>query len=650
MPRMVIKMPLPSQRLEPTHPVEVGAFFDRRWSEVKEAIDSLLARQYADKFFSDLHTIMYEFRISSHRLEYARRIYQSVYYQISLHLSRVYDEIFPDTLVGSEFLKTYVTEWEKFQTSMKSIEALELSFHSLWVYYGKHQKNFMQIGHEIWKHSVVESLGKRLTDPLIAGICCDWENNATQHSGCVKTVVTSLITMDGYGCDEDELPVYSTIFELPFLLAMRERCEKEVVALTRNATSLHYLHRTSEFFDQEIIRSSDICHKSTIKKLHALRSEVLGEGLASIFLDNLNTRTENLVDNLLLMYQQSHLFTPEERASRRRFLLATIEEKTTEFLETSSLDMLPVFGENSQELLELHNLAPQTFRQLKAAETAFRFVVNREQGDLDKKFSLAETLVAHYDQFMRKNPDIDRMDAILEPLMLCQFLEDNRSFYECNIRKMARRLLLGRRPDLMMENVLIDKLCKNGADSKEIKCVKRLVNDIESSRSLMTAFLSEVVDDDDPSATPRSDCELFVNVLTPGVWPIPKEGMTMTLPPDILLLVDRYSAFYTRQTGRSTLNWMYKLGFVDVQVNYLRKPLLITMDMPQYAICAAFNDIDQMDVESLKLRTGIVNEECWKKAIAALVDVGIFSFSGHSLLLKKDFSPKRSRSNILTKA
>ena len=81
-------------------------------------------------------------------------------------------------------------------------------------------------------------------------------------------------------------------------------------------------------------------------------------------------------------------------------------------------------------------------------------------------------------------------------------------------------------------------------------------------------------------------------------------------------LFQKFEAFYSSQYNGRKLTWMHHLCTVEVKVNYLKKPYIITMGTLQMAFLMPFNQSDVLSFNDLVATTTVSRrktkiEEFW---------------------------------------
>lgn len=135
-----------------------------------------------------------------------------------------------------------------------------------------------------------------------------------------------------------------------------------------------------------------------------------------------------------------------------------------------------------------------------------------------------------------------------------------------------------------------------------------------------------------------------------GVWPIPSFDVPFRLPAPLIPVIRSFNKFHqNRFTGRR-LTWIFQLGSVDVKLNFVKRPVIATMNVQQLAICFAFNDMDVVSFSHLRELTQMtddhldVNVDCLvqQQLVKRYDDME----DGPSLMLNLEYAPKKPRIKI----
>ena len=82
----------------------------------------------------------------------------------------------------------------------------------------------------------------------------------------------------------------------------------------------------------------------------------------------------------------------------------------------------------------------------------------------------------------------------------------------------------------------------------------------------------------------------------------------MNLPASLQPVVESFNTFYSDEYSGRRLTWIFQLGSVDVKLNFMKRPVLATMNVQQLAICLAFLNTDTVSLFDMKDITGMPDE------------------------------------------
>jgi cullin 1 len=76
----------------------------------------------------------------------------------------------------------------------------------------------------------------------------------------------------------------------------------------------------------------------------------------------------------------------------------------------------------------------------------------------------------------------------------------------------------------------------------------------------------------------------------------------LALPSELVAGVELFKSFYEGDNQRRKLSWIYSLGTAMVRGRFDPKPIEITMNTMQAAVCVLFNDVDELTYAEIRVR------------------------------------------------
>jgi len=160
-----------------------------------------------------------------------------------------------------------------------------------------------------------------------------------------------------------------------------------------------------------------------------------------------------------------------------------------------------------------------------------------------------------------------------------------------------------------------------------------------------------------------------IMVLTAGSWPIssvpttPSEQSNSSyqeitilnnyVPPKILQdSLQQFEQFYSsKHTGRK-LSWLYNQSLVDIQLNYLDRPYIITLNVYQLSLVLQFSNRDQINFAELMKLCSLPLQN-FLKSLKGIIDAGLLTAHEETLCetsvvtLNTTFTSKRLHQKVL---
>lgn len=196
------------------------------------------------------------------------------------------------------------------------------------------------------------------------------------------------------------------------------------------------------------------------------------------------------------------------------------------------------------------------------------------------------------------------------------------AFYK---RDLAKRLLTGRVVSTDMEKRFLSKLkaeCGAGYTSK----MEGMFKDMELSRGIMGSYaaFSSGLSTFSPS-TSENEVDMDVRVLTTGYWPVYPKFPNIILPPELLVLRNKFESYYNDKYQGRRIAWQYSLGNCIVKAFFPKssahKELIVNVCQSLVLLCFTHEDAEDgfgLTLEDIMKRTGIEDKKELERVLQSL--------------------------------
>ncbi|XP_055331868.1 cullin-2-like [Paramacrobiotus metropolitanus] len=654
---------------------EEGTIFDleerfaKRWCRIQDTLESILAkrsiqRRIWNERFSDVYAITVDFPP-----EYVDNLYDKIQEVLHTHITHVCQNLLQAR--EQKLLNVYLHHWDNFYEALQYINKLAMHLNSAVVKpakindsefpmihlginlpdYSLDKIEILQLGCQMWADGIVSKMQKDLTMTLLEMIEGDRKEHDLAHSELMRRVVNSLVALDEFK-GRSVLKTYREVFEIPYIQATGEHYRMEAVYLIAKTTFSQYVVKVLQRLQEEELRARRLCHPSTLEKIrNEVQVRMVNEHLGFILSGSRTLIEEKPEHDLINMYEVLRP-CPEGIATLRQYFTSFVEEKAREAVgNTAQLEPQDLVENLDRILSRFEEMVNKVFNGdpmfRKAIEDAIKIVVNQQSGVVGSPFSSAELIARYCDNLLRRSaknvPDVeDKLDGAIR---IFRFLDDKDVFQRFYSRMMAKRLINKQSVSEDVEVKVISKL-RDVCGCDYTGRLLRMQRDINSSALMMQQFFERF-----PLSSFRNKCgDLFINVLTSGVWPIPSFDIPFNIPVGLHSVIENFGEFYSKEYSGRRLTWIFQLGYVDVKLNYVKRPVIVTMTVQQLAICMAFSDVDSISMAQLKEMVGMPDEYL-EVNIECLAQQGLMrryqdTELGQTVALCVDYSPKKPRIKI----
>eukprot|EP00759_Apiculatamorpha_spiralis_P003821 PhF_6_TR11754/c0_g1_i1/m.19245/K03869/CUL3; cullin 3 len=192
-------------------------------------------------------------------------------------------------------------------------------------------------------------------------------------------------------------------------------------------------------------------------------------------------------------------------------------------------------------------------------------------------------------------------EATEHVLDLYRLLSERDVFDTYAAMHLAKRLLAGRS---LADTDGIERHFLNRmklASKSTVNCFKmeKMLNEVAGCEETMDKYRE--------FGQAENGTELYVSVLTMGVWPIVLKSPTLVLPPEVIISQHRFSQFFKRQFHGRTLTYNYWLGSADIRMYdpAISRKYELNVMTTQMALLMLFNEQDVYSLSELAAKSGM---------------------------------------------
>jgi len=559
-----------------------------------------------------------------------------------------------------QYLETYHKSWTEYNQGSSYLNSLYGYLNSQFIKKAKYSEadlnygNFgielseqmLEIGElalETWKKFMMEPQKARLISLLLSEIHKDRCGESVQEQ-IVHGIVHSFVLVEQYK-KKNPLALYGHMLEENLLKETGEYYRAEANKYLDNMSVSDYLEKVLSRIDEESYRARKFLHPSSYDK-------VLNVCQQKMVADHLNRIHEVCADyvrmekrkDLANMYQ---LLKPI--SGGLDVLVSEVEEHIKE-----------VGQENLQNVLKSENVPMQFVEVMLSVHSKYHeLIVSTFQGDLlfigaldkacasvinwrpnQKTICRSPELLAKFcDNLLKKSAkgmaETEVDDRLGSSITIFKYLDDKDVYQKYYARMLARRLIQSQSQSMDAEEGMINRL-KQACGYEFTNKLHRMFTDMNISEDLNTKFGAHLATDKDDDETSGGSMEqrlgtnFQVLVLTAGSWPFHQSNLpSLTIPQELVKGVQKFEAFYSSQYNGRKLTWMHHLCTVEVKVNYLKKPYIITMGTLQMAFLMPFNQSDVLSFNDLVATTTLSAKDA-QKQLQSLVESKLLLLSESS--------------------
>jgi len=592
------------------------------------------------------------------------RLYQETKNFLENHVQEKYGQV-AGCSQSSQLLQSYHKNWTEYNQGSAYLNSLYGYLNSQFIKKAKYSEadlnygNFgielseqmLEIGElalETWKKFMTEPLRDRLVGLLLSEIQEDRCGKSVQEN-VIHSVVHSFVLAEQYK-KKNPLALYENMFEEKLLQDTGDYYRVEANKLLESMNCSDYMEKVLSRIDEESYRARKFLHPSSYEKvLHVCQQRMIADHLQRLHeVCPEFVRTEKRKD-LSNMYK---LLKPI--AGGLDTLVTEVEEHIKE-----------VGQENLQSVLKSENVPTQFVEVMLNVHNKYHeMILTTFQGDLQFMGALdkacasvinwrpnqkticrsPELLAKFCDNLLKKSAkgmsETEVDDRLASSITIFKYLDDKDVYQKYYSRMLARRLINAQSQSMDAEEGMINRL-KQACGYEFTNKLHRMFTDMNISEDLNTKFTQYL---SNSTADSDKDCEEWSNatseqrlginfsvlVLTAGSWPFHQANLpTLTIPQELVKSVQKFEGFYSSNFSGRKLTWMHHLCTVEVKVNYLKKPYIITMGTLQMALLMPFNQCDVVSFTDLVAATTLSAKEA-QKQLQSLVESKLLLLSESS--------------------
>lgn len=498
------------------------------WDKLKSAILEIQKMNNNGLSFEELYRNAYTLVLQRH----GDLLYNGTKQVVMQHMLRIRESVVEN--LNNKFLSYLNSCWKDHQTAMPMIRDILLYMDRIYVAQKKldniYKMGMMMFCQYVVRYDIIkEHLQKTLLDMVKRERQGELISRPQIRDACQMLVQLGVGSLD----------VYTEDFEQPFLQQTQEFYVAESEAfLAQNPSAILYINKVEQRIEEEMARVYHYLDESTGPKLvKVLEHELISRHINTI----VNTDNYGLT-YLLANERYSDITTMFKVLSRVQEGPKAMSLCISAFVRERGLNIVRDTGSNNplqyvQDLLQLRARCDDILKSL-SNEAIFRTQLNSDfEFFINKNPKSAEFLSLFIDEKLRrgfKGMSDHEVDNIFDQCtVLFRYIQDKDVFERYYKQHLAKRLLLGKCQSDDQEKSMIAKLmaeCGGLFTSK----LEGMFKDMAVSSSLMDEFLAR-------NETPNLGLELYVRVLTIGLWPTQSSSPRVSLPAEAVHAFNVYS-------------------------------------------------------------------------------------------------------------
>lgn len=506
------------------------------WEQLKNAIIEIQKKNNSGLSFEELYRSAYTLVLQKH----GERLYAGTKALVCEHMIRIRNSIVEN--LNNKFLSYLNSCWKDHQTAMVMIRDILMYMDRVYVGQQKldsvYKMGMTVFCNLVLRHNVIrEHLQKTLLDMVRRERRGEVISRSQIRDAC------QMFVQLGAG----SLRVYLEDFEQPFLEQSREfyRAESENF-LAENTSASLYIKKVEQRIEEEIKRAHHYLDPSTEAKIVAvLEEELVSRHMETIVgMENSGLTyllTQDRFDDIAAMY--SVLCRAEEGPKiMSQYISQYLREQGRNIVrDTGALNPQQYI----QDLLQLRDRANDLLVRALNNQTIFRNQINSDfEYFINLNARSPEFLSLFIDEKLKRGTkgmaDQD-VDAVFDRcIVLFRYLQEKDVFEGYYKKHLAKRLLLSKSQSDDQEKIMISKLMAECGAVYTSK-LEGMFKDMAVSKTLMDEFNAML-----HSTSRNLGLDLYVRVLTTGLWPTQSINSCEALPEEAATAFDVYKRLVNR--------------------------------------------------------------------------------------------------------
>ncbi|VDL94555.1 unnamed protein product [Schistocephalus solidus] len=523
---------------------------NQTWEQLKRAMLEIQKKNNSGLSFEELYRNAYTLVLQKK----GDLLYTGTERVVQEHMLRIREAVIEH--LNNQFLSFLNTSWKDHQTAMTMIRDILMYMDRIYVP-RERLDNVYKMGMTFFCQYVLrypiirENLQKTLLDMVKRERLGDAISRPQIRDAC------QMFVQLGVG----SLAVYEEDFEQAFLRQTREfyRAESEAF-LAEHTSATMYVQKVEQRIEEEMKRAYQYLDSSTEPKVVAvLEEELISRHLQTI----VNMENSGLVfllthdrfDEIANMYNVLSR-VPEGPKAMSQCISTFLRERGQNIVRESGSSNPQQY---IQDLLQLRDRCNVLLTSL-GNKQIFRNQINADfEYFINLNPKSTEFLSLFIDEKLRRGTkgmaDQD-VDAVFDKCtVLFRYLQEKDIFERYYKQHLAKRLLLSKSQSDDQEKSMISKLmaeCGGVFTSK----LEGMFKDMAVSKTLMEEFLQST------PVTPSLD--LYVRVLTTGLWPTQSVSPRVSLPEEAMAAFNVYSTFYLSKHSGRKISLHTNLGHAEL--------------------------------------------------------------------------------------
>nr|CAG4646060.1 EOG090X01NX [Macrothrix elegans] len=521
-------------------------------------------------------------------------------------------------------------------------------------------KEIGELGLDLWKKHMIEPLKDVLLRLLLEAIRCDRTGQSlyNEKSSTIHGVIQVLVAVEEYK-KKNNLELYETVFETPFLEATGEYYRQEASRLLQECTISQYMEKVLQRRDEEDLRGRKFLHPNSYQKVR----NVCEQEMVAMHLPAIHNECPTMVQ------QELH------QDLRNAFALLKPISGGLSVLVTQVMEHIKQQGLRAVANLSGDNVASQFVEGMLAVHAKYKEMVGVVFAN-DQLFTSAldmacasvvnhrlnpkqpcrspELLAKYCDSLLKKSTkggsDSEVDEKLAQCIIVFKYIDDKDVFQKFYARMLAKRLIHQQSHSMDSEEAMINRL-KQACGYEFTNKLHRMFTDMSVSSDLNNKFNDYLQN--------KGRIELGLNfsiyVLQAGAWPLGQNCPTdFAVPQELEKSVQRFEEFYHDQFNGRKLAWLHHLSQGELKLNYLKKPYIITMQTFQMAMLLMFENVNSITCKELMEATKL-NSDHFQKYVQSLVESKLLIVSSGTVevfepntivSLNMEYSNKRTKFRI----